>query len=51
MEETRKDYLEPLTETEAERLRERDPTKEPLTAREYEQLMRQRKNQFPESLT
>lgn len=51
MEEPRKDYIEPLPETEVERLKQRDSTKEPLTPREWEQLNKQRRNQFPESLT
>ena len=39
---TRKDYLEPLTERQAEDLRRRDPQKQPLTPREWEQLRLQR---------
>ena len=39
---TRKDYLEPLTEQQAEDLKRRDPQQQPLTPREWEQLRQQR---------
>lgn len=51
MDEPKRDYLEPLPETEIERLKQRNPIKDLLTPREYEQLMRQNKRQFEESLT